>query len=179
MTRWVLVGLLTLSCGQRGPTCVSDAACSDTQACLQGRCTEVECRADAQCPLETTCSLETYTCDSGCVTSDDCFVGDRCDVLTNTCVPRTCSDTQLDCEFGQRCDRDSGRCIQDPEPHCKRCFNDATCGEAGACGQLIEGGTSRCFLECVPEAFDPCPSGMQCTWTSEGLFRCVGFCDGF
>jgi hypothetical protein len=165
-------------CPPRGAVCSTDASCTEFDACLRGHCTPVECRSNTHCPLETTCNPDTYTCDPGCISSEDCLVGDRCDVVAGLCIARVCTNTQLDCDFGERCDLETGKCYEDPEPHCARCVDDDGCGENGACGRVTSSGSARCFLECTPESFDPCPSGMQCTRTSEELFRCVGFCGG-
>lgn len=179
---WLAGAFLVVSalsgCPPQGAPCVTDATCGEQQACLKEVCQDVTCRSDVQCPLETTCNLETYTCDAGCTTSADCFVGDRCDVTLGECVPRSCDDTQLDCDFGERCDPQTGECFVDAEPHCKRCFSDNECGTDGLCARVSANSVDRCFLPCVPEAADPCPSGMQCTRTSDEMFRCIGFCDG-
>jgi hypothetical protein len=176
--KWFLpLTVFLVSCGPPKAPCESTVSCGELEACIFEKCTPVDCLGNTDCALEEFCNLETYTCDPGCTTSDDCLIGDRCDVLTNTCVERQCTDTQLDCEFGERCDLDTGRCKRDPARHCDRCFNEFGCGPTGVCAAQPDG-NAYCFLECQPESFDPCPSGMQCSRTTEGLFRCVGFCGG-
>jgi hypothetical protein len=170
--------LLLAGCPPLGAPCSSDAGCDERAACKRGRCQEVECRSNTHCPLETTCNPDTYTCDPGCLSSQDCLVGDRCDITAGVCLPRSCTDTQLDCAFGQRCNLATGACEEDTTKNCDRCSDDGDCLPDGLCGQVEAIGRPRCFMPCTPESFDPCPSGMQCTRTSEEDFRCVGFCDG-
>ena len=174
--RSLIVLFLLASCGPPKLECNTTAACGTLEACILGKCTEVDCLNNTDCELEQACSLETYTCEQGCSTSEDCFVGDRCDAINGFCVPRKCTDTQLDCDFGERCDLERGRCVDDPAPHCEPCLDEFSCGNTGLCASTIEG--AFCFLECSPEAFDPCPSGLQCTRTSEERHLCVGFCGG-
>lgn len=169
--------LLFVSCTPPGLTCSSDAVCGELEACVSEHCTAVECLSSVDCAMEHACTLETHTCDAGCVTSDDCYTADRCDITIGVCVPRSCTDTQLDCRFGERCNTATGACEKDPDPHCEPCYRPNDCGVDGACVST-DGTGPFCFLECSPESYDPCPAGMQCTYTSEGLHRCVGFCEG-
>ncbi|MCB9664473.1 MAG: hypothetical protein H6732_10180 [Alphaproteobacteria bacterium] len=177
--RWLAAVVFALSCAPAAPECTSTTECGDFQACVAGFCEDVDCRSSKDCGLETFCSLETHACEPGCATSDDCFVGDRCDPITSTCVQRTCANTQLDCALGERCDAATGTCQQDPAPHCKRCRRSDQCGPTGICAATSEFATTgHCFLECSPEAFDPCPAGLQCSGSPEGGFHCVGACEG-
>ncbi len=178
---WFL--LLVGSCSTPGVPCESTATCGDLQACLDEVCRDVECRAASDCALESWCNPETYACEPGCSTSDDCLVGDRCDVTTNTCQPRSCTNTQLDCDLGDRCNTATGECEKDPAPHCKVCSDDEQCGPNGACLRLVANQPPHCAIDCSPEAFDPCPAGLQCSAqiTRDGEpdgFRCVGLCGG-
>ena len=181
IARWgaLLVAITLGSCGTTGAICESSVACGEFEACIDKRCREVECRSSLHCELENYCDLNTFTCEPGCATPDDCPIGERCDVQTNQCLTRTCFDTQLHCDFGERCDLQRGICFPDPEPHCKECRSDATCGPNGFCAASPRGTTGVCFLECQPESFDPCPAGMQCSATGEDQFLCVGFCEEF
>ncbi len=189
-----LAASAAVSCGPPAPTCTSTAQCGAMQACIEGACVDVGCLAAADCEIEQTCSPESYTCEPGCLTSDDCRVGDRCDLTLppsddapdglGTCSPRACRDTQLDCPAGDRCDAATGRCEPDPLPYCDPCGSDAECGPTGVCAYVTSRGPPRCVLACSPEAFDPCPAGLQCSMqvnadgTPDG-FRCVGLCTGF
>ncbi len=177
MRALVLLGaMLMSSCGGPPVECATTSSCRLNEACIDLTCVEVDCRSNAECPIENVCNHETFACEPGCTSSDDCFVGDRCDVVEGVCVPRTCTNTQLDCEFGERCNRDTGRCKKDPDPHCDRCGSPFACGTEGICAISSIDGLSYCFLQCSPESFDPCPAGMQCTGTTEGGFFCVGVC---
>ena len=180
-----LVPLLTLglSCKPAGVPCETTATCGELQACLDEVCRDVDCLANTDCALESYCDAELFTCLPGCSTSEDCIIGERCDVTTNTCVPRSCRDTQLDCELGQRCDQATGTCKKDPGDHCRPCSGDGQCGPEGACMRISSDDRAYCFLRCSPEAFDPCPAGLQCSAqiTIDGEpdgFRCVGLCGG-
>lgn len=169
------------ACQPPGAPCTTTATCGPTQACLADQCVEVECRSGADCALEQFCSTEDYTCQPGCSTSDDCLIGDRCDALTATCVPRSCTDTQLHCSLGERCNTATGVCELDPSGHCAPCSDSRQCGDGGICVQ-IDGRGGNCILPCSPEAFDPCPAGLQCSAQStiDGQpdgFRCVGLCN--
>lgn len=181
--RILLAALLATACAPATPECVSTTECGMLQACLAGSCEEVACRGSSDCALQTFCDLDTYTCEPGCSTSDDCFIGDRCDVTTATCVARECRNTQLDCYLGERCNTATGACEVDPAPYCRRCSSSEQCGGGNAvCGQLRDSGPGYCFLECSPEAVDPCPAGLQCSAQVTQLgepdgFRCVGLCD--
>lgn len=179
-----LLVLLVGSCQPPGPACTTTADCGEKQACIEEECEDVECLASAECPIEAYCHPETYTCEAGCLSSDDCLTGDRCDVLTSTCVPRSCQATQIDCELGERCNLQTGECERDPEPHCEPCNFPDECGPTGICAALTERGRGYCFLQCSPEAFDPCPAGLQCSFQQtgpdgDGEFHCVGLCDRF
>src|SRR5690606_35628172 len=112
-----------------------------------------------------------FTCDAGCEFNSDCFIADRCDPLTSTCVPRACRDTQLDCPSGHRCDQTTGTCYLDPAPHCEPCSGSATCGEGGACYWLsADTQAAYCFLQCNPEAIEACPAGYSCAPTNDERF---------
>jgi hypothetical protein len=177
--RWVLVfGLL--SCKTPGVPCTSTAECGELQACIEERCEDVACLASTDCEIETWCNPASYTCEPGCSTSDDCIVGDRCDTIARRCVSRSCRDTQLDCDLGERCT--DGVCERDPEPYCEPCNRNEDCGPTGICAALTDSRRGYCILECSPEAFDPCPAGLQCSFQQSsiddvGEFRCIGLCD--
>mgnify|MGYP001019220118 CR=1 FL=1 len=176
----LLLGLL--GCADPPPECVSTAQCGDGQACIVESCVDVECLASAECAIGSWCSPDSYTCEPGCASSEDCLAGERCDVSVNQCVPRGCRDTQLDCDFGERCDLEAGVCRDDPQPHCEVCQDDFDCGPGGSCLALSGDRRPRCIMACSPEAFDPCPAGMQCTARvdREGTlvgYICIGVCD--
>ncbi len=170
------------SCGPPPSPCASTSQCDPLQACIDERCLDVDCLSNTDCSLNAFCNPETYTCDPGCSTSDDCKIGQRCAAELRQCVPRECRDTQLDCDLGERCNLATGECERDPLPYCEPCGNDDVCGATGICARLDMTGPGNCLLSCSPEAFDPCPAGLQCSQssTADGQpdgFRCIGLCD--
>lgn len=158
------------------PECQVHAECADGQGCVLGQCEDVECLSSSECAIEQYCNQESYNCTPGCEFSEDCYVGDRCDALSNTCVTRRCTDTQRDCDGGERCDQATGECYLDPGPHCEPCNGQGQCGANAECFAFSGGGGGYCFVECNPEAVEACPAGFQCTLVNGSLHYCVSFC---
>lgn len=181
--RHLLLLVLLAGC-DKGTPCQSDLTCGEMQACVpaqngQGYCEDVDCLSSLDCELENFCNLDTHTCDPGCEFSTDCLTADRCDAVTATCVERRCTDTQRDCDVGERCNTSTGQCQVDPAPHCQPCSSSTQCGSEGECWGLVENAGGFCLLSCSPEAFDPCPAGLQCTFVEDGYHVCVGLCHEF
>lgn len=169
----LLVALSLLAC--RVPECTDNTGCPATEACVRGRCKQVDCLSSKTCDIGQYCSEDTWSCVDGCQYDSDCLEVDRCDPLTKTCVPRSCQDTATDCPAGERCDQSSGQCYEDPAPHCAPCTSTQQCGNLGQCFGFTSH-SGYCLLYCNPEDAQACPAGYSCSLVSDGNYYCVGFC---
>ena len=191
--------LLALACTgaptEAGP-CGSSADCEDGQACSDGACVDAACLSSADCDINQFCN-PVYKCQDGCESDSDCVAGETCNA--NQCESYGCRDTNLDCEPGEYCDQTTGECYPSDEGHCASCdiFDTNSCGPSGSCyyfggdfcwsdadcpaGQTCDPNAffchvDFCFMDCNPNAEDPCPRGYQCV-DATGLGDNVCFAD--
>lgn len=173
----IALALALLTGCPNAPECTDNTFCLDQQACIDGKCKDVECLSSSECAIEQFCSPQTYTCEDGCQFNTDCYVTDRCDPDLQQCVTKSCRSTALDCPGGYRCDTATGQCYLDVAPHCERCSAPNQCGEGGGCYSIGgAGNVGYCFLACNPEAADACPAGYSCGATSNDMYVCIGYC---
>ena len=194
--------LLALSCGPRdrrgqGNDCLDSGDCNDEgggeaeaiEACVEGRCDEVECLTSAHCAIGTYCDVEDfdYRCREGCEVDGDCFAGQECD--DGACRDYGCRSTVLDCDFNEVCDVLTGRCEEAEGMQCRPCdpFGNTRddqgtpdacddtigghqlCGGTGSVCGSDENGDGVCWPRCEEAgAPDQCPAGFSCgnvQWT--------------
>jgi hypothetical protein len=168
-----------------GPSgdCVDAGQCGDMQACIESRCTDVECLSSIDCGLEEYCNTEAnaYTCASGCISDSDCPAGKACDTDANPCETYECRSTDLDCSWGEFCNPSSGECERASGDHCSTCdpydfFGNGGCSDSASCFTFdYYATTGYCLEACQTE--DDCPRGYECgDVTGLGDLYCFAWC---
>jgi hypothetical protein len=155
--------------GTAAPACRDNGDCGENQACIVdlGICQDVDCLDSSSCGRREYCDETTFVCRAGCAEDSDCDAGEACNLVSNTCEPYGCRDTELDCSIGETCNEVTGECVRDPRGHCDLCTPDfwtpaGSCRDSGAfCLYVDEAAIDAyCLLECA--AATDCPRGYQC-----------------
>ena len=168
-----------------GDVCFDSADCTtdedQLEACLNARCTPVECLSSADCEIGTVCDTDSgdYRCEAGCLSDGDCLAGFRCQ--EGNCNLYGCRSTLLDCAFGEVCNENTGSCEASGGQHCSECslnqnqwddsgttttcddvlLSSSECGGTGSfCMNWYEG-TPTCYVGCEDQS--ECPGGYQCS----------------
>ena len=122
----IVLLLWSLAACQEEPECSETTPCAFGAVCEEGVCITIPCSTSAQCGMEEYC--DNRSCVAGCAEDSDCRPGDICNTEFNTCEPRSCRSTDLDCDFKEFCDQGSGECYEAGGYYCKPCDGDDDCG---------------------------------------------------
>ncbi len=136
------------------PACDADSDCSESAACISGRCQGVQCRATADCPGGRPCV--DHKC-AECATDTQCGANGAC--RRNNCVCVQCN-RDAGCALDQACRENA--CVpfcaagevmipaNDGARTCRTCVNPET---ARRCGQFpgCRGNTSCVQGFCIPQ----------------------------
>lgn len=173
----MFVALLVLAACTPKPECTEELLCAFGEVCVEGFCEEIPCSTSDQCAMEETCVDR--QCVAGCSADKDCYPGDICDPRTQSCEPRGCRDTRLDCGFKEYCNTASGDCYEAGDLYCRECSSDENCGGNGNLCLNFGGGHEYCGVTC--ESNDDCPSGFGCYPIGDGsgqifTYQCYTYC---
>jgi hypothetical protein len=120
-------------------TCTAADECGPGADCVNGMCTEPECRADDQCTAFVQGCVE-GACRDRCVGPGTCFRGGTC--MGGFCVPPEC-EGDSDCTDGRLC-------------------RDGSCTEVAACMARDDCGADEQCLDGLCEALPECIGDRQC-----------------
>ncbi len=139
-----------------------------------GQCMAADqCFDDVQCPLGRVCDNESRSCIQACRDEADCVLGAGClrdppNTVLGRCVYGSCSRTDQ-CPVGEQCDLATARCVPDDRgPFCGACQRfdplDPQCGEPSNYCLIDTGDPARrshyCGVDCSQE--QGCPNGYEC-----------------
>lgn len=161
--------------------CEDNAGCAEKQICSEKshQCLDVGCVTSADCGLSRYCDTKAHQCAEGCLSTDDCRAGEKCNAVSGTCAPYGCRSTQLDCAYGEFCNTETGQCYKPSQEYCESCnaARETTCGGNTMCiyyqGDRPQDGW--CIVECNLNAADPCPRGFECV-ENPGFNYCQADC---
>lgn len=132
--------------------CTDHGQCGELQACIDNKCTDVQCLSSTDCELSSYCVGEgpnAFSCKEGCSTNDDCLAGENCNVESNTCEAYGCRSTTLDCPAGQSCDEATGDCFE--VDVCKKTCDvyESGCGAGFECAVVSTPKTCKKDIDCA------------------------------
>jgi len=162
-----------------GAPCLDEGDChtfdGSAQACLDGRCAQVDCLTSADCPFDSFCDAAAYDCEPGCIEDGDCAAGKAC--ADGFCAGHGCRDALLDCDFGEVCEE--GDCVRPPGAFCNACdplshawqYNGpGNCDDVPVGHSLCGGSGSFCLTNATMDycaiacdAQEECPNGSTCS----------------
>lgn len=154
----IVLLLWSLAACQEEPECSETTPCAFGAVCEEGVCVTIPCSTSAQCGMEEYC--DNRSCVAGCAEDSDCRPGDICNTEFNTCEPRSCRSTDLDCDFKEFCDQGSGECYEAGGYYCKPCDGDDDCG--GNENLCLGFGSSGSYCGVTCETNDDCPASFDC-----------------
>ena len=175
----MILALLLLGCDKTTAECSETIACGFGETCVEGQCRGQSCATSAQCGMEQYCG-DDGECKNGCESDGDCYPGDICSALDQTCIAESCSDTREDCAFGEFCELYSGECYDAGGYYCKVCEDDNDCGGNGnLCLGFGGSAYDYCGVTCSSES--DCPNGYTCAGISDAsgnivTYQCITYC---
>lgn len=172
----MLLLLWMLGC-QEEPECSEEQPCPFGSVCNEGVCMQIPCSTSDQCGPEEYCLDR--VCVSGCAEESDCLPGDTCDTTTNTCEPRGCRSTQLDCNYKEFCNEANGECYEAGGYYCRSCADDDDCG--GNDNLCLNFGTSGQYCGVTCSSDEDCPAGFDCSPIGDingniVSYQCLTYC---
>jgi hypothetical protein len=152
-----------------GP-CMTDLECSP-EVCdvVNGLC--VGCVDSEDCAMGQLCNMGTNSCYTGCMDNDDCLPTEECDLFFGQCVSVTPPDCQIDddCSTGEYCNMETQECTP-----IIGCIDDDGCMLFEECNLA----TNECesTIENPCEMDDDCDTGFYCDQGLGGSCEQIGPC---
>ena len=164
MNIWLIFLFAFLGCGKDKVQCSEETPCGFGEVCVEGVCEGQSCATNTQCSMESYC-LE-GSCTEGCLSDEDCYPGDYCELGEQLCQSAPCTNSHVDCGFKEFCNNATGECIDASGYYCRDCITDADCGGNG--NVCMHWGLERDFCGVTCEVESDCPSGFSCIdWQDE------------